>query len=106
MRLDLYLAFVLAGLGVVCLWTIALAMTLEFGVESERPAYIGLANTLVAPATILAPLLGGWLADTAGYAAAFQTSLVSSILCLLVLVAFVRDPRHLGRPQPQAQEAV
>ena len=37
---------------------------LEFGEEEDRPAYIGLANTLIAPFTFLAPVLGGWLADT------------------------------------------
>ena len=99
-----YLAFILAGLGNVGLWTIALALTLEFGAESERPAYIGLANTLIAPATIVAPILGGWLADTTGYAATFQVSLASSLIALAVLLLFVRDPRHVTRPQTQVME--
>ena len=99
-----YLAFILAGLGFVSLWTVALAMNLGFGTESEQAAYIGLANTLVAPATILAPLLGGWLADKYGYAAAFQTSLIGSIAALAILLVFVRDPRHLKQSGTQAVE--
>ena len=99
-----YLAFILAGLGFVSLWTVALAMNLEFGPESERPAYIGLANTLVAPATILAPLMGGWLADNLGYAAAFQTSIIGSAVALLILLFFVRDPRHLNQAGTAAIE--
>ena len=99
-----YLAFILAGLGFVSLWTVALAMNLEFGPESERAAYIGLANTLVAPATILAPLLGGWLADNQGYAAAFQTSIIGSVAALAILLVFVRDPRHLKQAGTHAIE--
>jgi MFS family permease len=101
-----YLAFILAGLGFVSMWTVAIAMTLEFGEEPEKPAYIGLANTLIAPASIVAPLLGGWLADALGYAATFQTSLVGSILALVILLAFVRDPRHISLPHPQPVEEV
>jgi MFS family permease len=58
-----YLVFILAGIANVAYWTIGMAMTLEFGSEAERPVYIGLANTLVAPAAFLVPLFGGWLAD-------------------------------------------
>jgi MFS family permease len=101
-----YLAFILAGLGNVGLWTIALALTLEFGAESERPAYIGLANTLIAPATIVAPILGGWLADAFGYSATFQASMVGSLTALAVLLLFVRDPRHVARPQTMIVEDV
>ncbi len=89
-----YLVFALAGVANVTSWTIGLAMTLEFGSEAERPAYIGLSNTLIAPSTILAPLLGGWLADMAGYPAAFLISVVGGLATALVLQILVRDPRR------------
>ena len=54
--------FMLAGIANVAVWTISLAMIPDFSSEADRPSYIGLANTLIAPVTILAPLLGGWLA--------------------------------------------
>ncbi|MBI1881262.1 MAG: MFS transporter [Chloroflexi bacterium] len=88
-----YLVFILAGVANVASWTIGLAMTLEFGSETERPAYIGLANTLVAPSTILAPLVGGWLADAVGYQATFLVSVVGGLATALVLQILVRDPR-------------
>jgi MFS family permease len=91
-----YLVFTLAGVANAALWTVTLAMTLKFGREAERPAYIGLSNTLVAPATILAPLLGGLLADRLGYAAAFQASALGGLATVAVLQFFVRDPQ----PQP------
>jgi MFS family permease len=89
-----YLVFALAGVANVTSWTIGLAMTLEFGSEAERPAYIGLANTLVAPSTILAPLIGGWLADIAGYPAAFLISTIGGLATALVLQILVHDPRR------------
>jgi hypothetical protein len=41
-----------------------MTMTVDFSSEDERPFYIGLAQTLTAPATIIAPLIGGWIADS------------------------------------------
>jgi hypothetical protein len=38
------------------------------------PFYIGLAQTLTAPATIIAPLIGGWIADTKGFVITFGLS--------------------------------
>ncbi|MCZ7553704.1 MAG: MFS transporter [Anaerolineales bacterium] len=88
-----YLVFALAALGYVATWTVAMSMTLEFGSEEERPAYIGMANTLVAPANILAPFLGGWLANSFGYAAAFAASAAGALLAVSVLHFRVRAPR-------------
>lgn len=95
-----YGVFALAGVANASVWTVGLAMTLEFGGEAERPAYIGLGNTLIAPATILAPFLGGWLADRSGYPAAFLASAAGSLATLLILRFFVRDPRRLLKTCP------
>ena len=93
-----YLVFSLAGVANAALWTASLAMTLKFGRESERPVYIGLSNTLIAPATILAPLLGGILADRLGYTAAFQLSVFGGLATFVVLQFFVRDPAPQAVP--------
>lgn len=90
-----YLVFILAGIANVAIWTIGLAMTLEFGTHAERPVYIGIANTLIAPATIMAPLLGGWLADRAGFQTTFFVSAVSGAFTVLVLHFMLRDPRQI-----------
>jgi MFS family permease len=88
-----FLVFVLSGIANAALWTTSLTLTLEFGSGAERPAYIGLANTLVAPSTILAPLLGGVLADAAGYPTAFLSSVAGGLLTIAILYFLVRDPR-------------
>ena len=86
--------FILAGIANVAAWTVPLSMTLEFGSESQRPAYIGLSNTLVAPATFIAPILAGVLIDNVSYELAFLLSGAAGILTLLVLLIGVKDPRR------------
>lgn len=89
-----YPVMLLTALASVAIWTLGLAMTVEFGTEVERPVYIGMANTLVAPVAILAPLFGGWLADVAGYRATFMTSAVGGIFMAIVLYFLVKDPKR------------
>jgi MFS family permease len=91
----LYLVFVLAGLANVSYWTIGMAMTVQYGTEAERPIYIGLSNTLIAPATIFAPLLGGWIADLAGYQTTFMLSAIGGVLTTILLVFLVKAPEKL-----------
>jgi MFS family permease len=96
-----YLVFILAGVANVAIWTIGMAMTVEFGTETERPVYIGLSNTLAAPVTILAPILGGWIADTMGFKTTFAISVFAGLLTAFVLWWFVKEPRpRKSQPVP------
>lgn len=88
--------FVLTGFANVSIWTNGMTMTVDFSGESERPFYIGLAQTLTAPATIVAPLIGGWIADTQGFVFTFGWSMVLAVLMLLILVFLVKEPRKAG----------
>lgn len=90
----LYPVFILAALANVAYWTISMAITAEFGTEETRPVYIGLSNTLVAPATFLAPLLGGWIVDVSGFQTTFLLSAAGGLIIAAVLVGLVRDPRR------------
>ena len=89
-----YPAMILIGLASASVWAIGMAITTEFGNEVERPVYIGLSNTLVAPAAILAPILGGWLADIASYQATFIVSAIAGLVTAIVLYRRVQDPRQ------------
>lgn len=88
-----YPIFLLAGIANVSIWTIGIAMTVDFGNESERPLYIGLSQTLTAPATILSPLLGGWIVDAVGFIPTFSISIVLAITTAAIFIFFVKDPR-------------
>ena len=76
----------------VAIWIVAMAMTMEFGDEGERPAYIGLSNTLVAPASMIAPIFGGWLADQASYPTTFGISACFGLAAVVVLFLRLKDP--------------
>jgi MFS family permease len=90
-----YPVFLLEAVAIIAIWTIPLALTVSFAKEEhERPLYIGLSSTLTAPATILAPVIGGWLADAAGYDATFMTSAVCGLVMALVLILVVKDPQR------------
>lgn len=95
--------FVLTGFTNVSIWTNGMTMTVDFSDENERPFYIGLAQTLTAPATILAPLIGGRLADTLGFETTFAWSAILSVLVLVILVFLVKEPRQMRRAKnPQS----
>ena len=89
--------FVLSGFTNVSIWMNGMAMTVDFGGESERPFYIGLAQTLMAPATILAPLIGGRIADTQGFVSTFAWSAILAIVMVGILIFLVKEPRQSSR---------
>ncbi|MBI3168025.1 MAG: MFS transporter, partial [Chloroflexi bacterium] len=72
---------------------IGMTMTVDFGNEDERPIYIGLSQTLTAPTTIIAPILGGWIVDSAGFIPTFTISTMISLVMIGILVFLVKDPR-------------
>ena len=85
--------FVLTGFANVSIWMNGMTMTVDFSTESERPFYIGLAQTLTAPATILAPLIGGRIADTQGFVSTFAWSALLSVAMVTILIFLVKEPR-------------
>ena len=99
----LYPVFALAGVGHAGAWTIAMTMTVEFGTEDDRPYYIGLTNTLISPATLIAPFIGGWLADAMGFGATFTLAAVASIITAMILVFVLHDPQPRKRRGRVAQ---
>lgn len=102
-----FLIFILSGFANVSIWTNGMTMTVDFSDEKERPFYIGLAQTLTAPVTIIAPLIGGWIADTLGFVITFAMSALLSIIMTLILIFMVKEPRifHPTVPLPQEEAA-
>lgn len=95
-----YVAFALLGLSNGAAWTSANAMTADFGTERERPYYIALVNTLIAPATLLAPVIGGWLADLGGSdVPTLLLIVITGALTSYVAFFMMRDPH--GQPSRQ-----
>ncbi len=91
-----YAIFLLEAAAIVAIWTIPLALSVSFAKQDqERPLYIGLSNTLPAPAAILAPVIGGWLADAAGFKVTFILSAVCGLLMAAALWFAVKDPARI-----------
>ncbi len=86
--------FALSAVPAMAWFAIQMAFLLNFGTLGERPAYIGLSNTLVAPATLIAPLLGGWLVDTVSYEAMFALAAVAGVVTAFVTSFMLRDPHR------------
>ena len=92
-----YLLFVCAGFANAAASVSAMTLALEFAPESDRPTYVGLASTAIAPFAFVAPLIGGILADAAGYSVVFAVAAVAAAANVALLVARVRDPRRVVR---------
>ncbi len=90
----LYAAYVLAGVATAGNLISALAIVLEFGPPEERPTYIGLTNSMIAPFAGLSPVLAGWITEVAGYRSTFATAAAFALLGWAILHWEVRDPRR------------
>ncbi len=99
-----YPIFLLSGFANVAIWTNGMTMSVDFSDEKERPFYIGLTQTLTAPATIIAPLLGGWIADTLGFTNTFAVSAALSLVMVCIFVFLVKEPRAFHKPAPISQQ--
>jgi MFS family permease len=98
---TLDLVFALVGVQFAAHNVSGLNVLLEFAPSvAERPTYIGLGLTTVAPVAFAAPLLAGLVADTLGFRAVFLGAGLGGLAALAVLVGVVRDPRHLEAACP------
>ena len=85
--------YVLLGIYTGADYVAGLNIILEFSPPEDRPTYIGLTNSLLAPSLTLGPLLGGWLAGILGYNGLFLTALVIVLIGGLMMTLLVREPR-------------
>jgi MFS family permease len=89
----LWAVFILLGVSTAADSVSNMNIIMEFCAEEDRPTYIGLTNTLLAPTKALAPILGGLLATWAGYSSMFLIAVAGSFLGGLLLTLWVREPR-------------
>lgn len=97
--MGLWVVFALLGIAMSADSVSGMNITLEFCAPEDRPTYIGLTNTLLAPARTLAPILGGWLATWAGYRGMFLVALLVSLAGAALLALWVREPRIVRRDE-------
>jgi MFS family permease len=90
----LVVTFVLYGISFSANKVSYMNIILEFCEPEDRPTYIGLSSTLLAPGRALGPVLGGWLATLIDYRGMFLVALALSLIGGLLLLGWVREPRH------------
>ena len=88
-----YAVFALTGIVNSAQWSTIMTITVQFGAVAERPYFIGMANTFIAPVTIFAPIIGGWLVDAVNFELTFGLFALAGILSVLVYVILMDDPR-------------
>jgi MFS family permease len=68
-------------------------IVLEFAPDNRRSTYVGLTNTLMAPVSLLAPIIAGALAQWLGYPVMLGVLVVMTIYAIFLLWLKVKDPR-------------
>ncbi len=87
--------FVLDGVYDAALSVSALNILLEMApTEEERPTYVGLGRTALAPIAFAGPLTAGLLADTVGFVPVFTLAMGSSLVALILFSVRVQEPRR------------
>lgn len=94
--LPLYLGFLVSGLTVHNLFVGYLNWVITYTTPDQRPIYAGLFNTLTAVISLIAPLIGGTIAQHIGYEALFVVALVMVLGALFVTLRYIdRKPAHV-----------
>ncbi len=92
----LVVSFILLGIYLAAEQVSGLNIILEFCQPQDRPTYIGLTNTLLAPLYALAPLLGAWIVTWFDYPALFLCAVVTALVGAVALSVWVREPRAVS----------
>jgi MFS family permease len=95
------LVFVLLGFTEGSLIVSGIPVAMEFSAPEKRPTYMGLTNSSVGVVSMVAPLLGAWLA-LIGYNWLFAASAFVSLLALIALRWWVQEPRGVRGKEPAA----
>lgn len=90
---DYYLAvFFLLGFFMGARIVSGMLVVIEFCRPEKRPTYIGVANTLAGIGSVIAPVIGAGLVKI-GFSWVFVASAVTSLIALLMLRFWVKEPR-------------
>ncbi|MFN8452287.1 MAG: MFS transporter [Anaerolineae bacterium] len=89
--LPLYVGFLISGLALSNLFFSYQNWVVAHASADQRPIYAGLFNTVAAVISLLAPFIGGTLAQEVGYEPLFGVSLVMAFSALFVMLRHVHQ---------------
>jgi MFS family permease len=97
--LPLYIGFLISGLAASSnLFAAYMNWTVDYAHADQRPIYVGLSNTVSALISLVAPFLGGTLAERLGYRPLFVVALLMALVALLISLRFLRDKLVVEMP--------
>jgi len=99
-----YLVFALLGIASASIFVSGILMVMEFPSPDHRPTYVGLANTATGLVSMLAPMIGAWLASI-GYGWLFALAAAINLAALAALHWGVREPRRAGGDSSRPMDA-
>lgn len=89
--IPLYVGFLISGMALSNLWMGYQNFVIGHANADQRPTYAGLFNTISAVVALLAPIIGGTIAQNLSYTALFGVALVMGVLALLMTLRFISD---------------
>ncbi len=91
--LPLYFGFLVSGLSTSNLFAGYQHWIVSYGSPDLRPIYVGLSSTLIALISLIAPLIGGSIAQYFGYEPLFVAALIMTFAALYVTLRYMRTPQ-------------
>jgi len=90
--LPLYLGFLVSGASTSNLLSGYQHWIVSHANPDQRPIYVGLSNTLIAVISLIAPFIGGSIAQYVGYEALFGVALILTFVALFVTLRYMHVP--------------
>lgn len=92
---PLYFGFLMSGIAVSNLFLSYQNWVVTYATPDQRPIYAGLFNTVAALVSMVAPIIGGTIAQQLGYEALFGVALAMALSALFVTLRFLKNaPRQ------------
>ncbi len=91
--LPLYFGFLISGLTGYNLFVSYMNWVITNSTPDQRPIYAGLFNTIGAVISLIAPLIGGTIAQQIGYEWLFVVALLMVLSALFVTLRYIHQPR-------------
>jgi MFS family permease len=98
-----YVVFVLLGFALGAVIVSGTLVSMEFCMPQRRPTYAGMTNTSVGLISVVAPLLGAWLASH-DYNWLFALSAGVNLVALVLMRWWVREPRWVRPTNVMAEK--
>lgn len=92
--IPLYVGFLVSGMSTANLLSAYQNWIVSYANPDQRPIYVGLSNTLTALISLIAPVIGGIIAQSVGYEALFGVALAMTLAALYVTLRYMKNPRE------------